>query len=411
MVALEAGIDPPALCPNWLFPPQTKAHPLLWSWPPVALTLLFASTLTVMSGATISPALPKIAEAFADHPNAAFMVKLVLTVPALFIVIGGPIAGWIVDTMGRRKLLLSALALYALAGTAGAFATSLETLIVSRAFLGLAVAGIMTCSTTLLIDLFEGPARMRLMGLQAAFASGGGVVFILMGGALSELGWQAPFFIYLASLIILALAVPYLPEPKRPPFQIAQGQPKQNMRIAWAIYAAGFMSQVAFYTIPVNLPFFLAADYGVTGAAAGASIAVSTLFMAITSSNYGRVRARFPYAALIAIAFGLMGAGFVFIGLARELPVLLLGLSMTGTAFGVLMPSCGSWLSEIADPAYRGRVMGGMGTAIFLGQFCSPLITGPLTVAFNYHTVYMALGAALMAAGLLSRPVLNRAAA
>jgi MFS family permease len=372
--------------------------------------LLFAATLTVMSGATISPALPKIAEAFADHPNAAFMVKLVLTVPALFIVIGGPIAGWIVDTVGRRRLLLVALGLYAVAGTAGAFATSLEALIASRALLGLAVAGVMTCSTTLLIDNFEGPARLKLLGLQAAFASGGGVVFILLGGVLSELGWQAPFFIYLASLIILALAIPFLPEPKRPPFQAALGAPKQNMRVAWALYGGAFMSQVAFYTIPVNLPFYLAADYGVTGAAAGAAIAVSTLFMALVSINYARLRARLPYAALIAIAFGLMGTGFVVIGLAYTLPALLFGLAFTGVAFGVLMPSCASWLSEIADPAFRGRVMGGLGTAVFLGQFSSPFITGPLSAQLDYHLVYVILGGVLMAAAVLSQPVLKRAA-
>jgi MFS family permease len=388
-----------------------KAPPLLWTWPPVALTLLFAATLTVMSGATISPALPKIAEAFAGHPNADIMVKLVLTVPALFIVIGGPIAGWIVDTIGRRKLLLTGLTLYALAGTAGAFATSLEGLIVTRAFLGLAVASVMTCATTMLIDNFEGPARLKLMGLQAAFASGGGVVFILLGGILSELGWRAPFFIYLASLIILAFAVPFLPEPKRPPIQEAMGKPKQNMRIAWAIYGGAFISQVAFYTIPVNLPFVLAQDYGVAGAAAGAAIAVSTLAMALISSNYPRVRARLPYRDLIAIAFGLMGTGFVVIGLAHSLPALLFGLAITGLAIGVLMPSCASWLSEIADPAFRGRVMGGLGTAVFLGQFSSPILTGPLSQAMDYHWVYGALGAALLAAALASRPVLNRAAA
>lgn len=384
---------------------------MLWTWPPVALTLLFAATLTVMSGATISPALPKIAEAFADHPNAAFMVKLVLTVPALFIVIGGPIAGWIVDTMGRRRLLLAGLVLYAVAGTAGAFAPTLELLIASRAFLGLAVACVMTCATTLLIDNFEGPARLKLMGLQAAFASGGGVVFILMGGVLSELGWQAPFFIYLASLLILALAIPFLPEPPRQTFAAAEGKPKQNMRIAWAIYGGAFISQVAFYTIPVNLPFVLAQDYAVTGAAAGGAIAVSTLAMALISSNYARVRARLPYASLIAIAFGLMGTGFIVIGLAHTLPALLFGLAITGTAFGVLMPSCASWLSEIADPAFRGRVMGGLGTAVFLGQFSSPLLTGPLSSALDYHIVYAILGGVLLAAALLSQPVLKRAAA
>ena len=49
-------------------------------------TILLVSTLTVMSGATISPSLPAMQAHFSGVPNADFWVRLVLTVPALFIV-------------------------------------------------------------------------------------------------------------------------------------------------------------------------------------------------------------------------------------------------------------------------------------------------------------------------------------
>ena len=48
-------------------------------------TLLFISTLTIMSGATISASLPGIAARFADVENVALLSRLVLTLPAVFI--------------------------------------------------------------------------------------------------------------------------------------------------------------------------------------------------------------------------------------------------------------------------------------------------------------------------------------
>ena len=55
--------------------------------------LLFLASLTVISGAAISPALPQMHAAFKDLPQADFLVRLVLTIPALFIAILAPLAG------------------------------------------------------------------------------------------------------------------------------------------------------------------------------------------------------------------------------------------------------------------------------------------------------------------------------
>ena len=76
-------------------------------------TLLLVSTLTVMAGATIAPSLPAMQEHFQSVNNAALWVRLVLTLPALFIVVGSLIAGIVVDRFGRKPLLLAATALYA----------------------------------------------------------------------------------------------------------------------------------------------------------------------------------------------------------------------------------------------------------------------------------------------------------
>ncbi|MDJ0569270.1 MAG: MFS transporter [Pleurocapsa sp. MO_192.B19] len=95
---------------------------------PIKATLLFTSSLTVMSGATIAPSLPAMQEYFATVPNSALLVRLVLTIPALFIAIGGLFAGQLVDRLGRKLLLIASTALYGLSGASGFVLNSLGTI-------------------------------------------------------------------------------------------------------------------------------------------------------------------------------------------------------------------------------------------------------------------------------------------
>ncbi|MCK5313540.1 MAG: MFS transporter, partial [Anaerolineales bacterium] len=156
------------------------------------LTILLGSTTTIMAATIISPALPGMAEAFADIPNADFLVRLTLTMPALFIAFGALIVGYLLDRWGRKPVLIISLILYGLAGTAGFFLDSLSTSLVSRAMLGLAVAGIMSGFVTLILDYFKGSELNRFLGLQGAFIGLGGMVFLLFAGFLAEIGWQYP---------------------------------------------------------------------------------------------------------------------------------------------------------------------------------------------------------------------------
>jgi MFS family permease len=126
------------------------------------VTLLLASTLTVMAGATIcrrqcyaiAPSLPQMQKHFEGVENVELLVRLVLTVPALFIAIASSAIGIIVDRFGRKPVLIFSAAVYGLVGSSGFFSNSLLTIILGRAFLGFAVAGIMVSATTLIADYY-----------------------------------------------------------------------------------------------------------------------------------------------------------------------------------------------------------------------------------------------------------------
>jgi MFS family permease len=367
------------------------------------LTLLLASSLTVMAGATVSPALPAMQEHFATaiaNPDTrTTLVKLVITLPALFIVMGSPIAGWIVDRFGRKPLLLITAILYGLAGSSGLYLESLSGILVGRAVLGLAVAGVMVSATTLIADYYSGAARAAFMGLQAGFMGLGGVVFLTLGGALAQQNWHYPFGIYLLSWLIVPLIIRFISEPDRHPSADRTGNVTNHQAMPIAIlvliYGLTTLSQTAFYLIPVQLPFFLTQLVQAIPSQSGMAIALCTLFSAVASVAYGKLKQRLEFVSFLPLIFGLMGIGYLLIGQSGEWAQVLVGLAIAGLGLGVLMPNMSVWLSSIVSDETRGRALGGLSTAMFLGQFISPIVAQPLTKVMGLGQIYALTGGML----------------
>jgi MFS family permease len=375
------------------------------------LTLLLASSLTVMSGATVSPSLPAMKQQFesaiADADLRTTLVKLVITLPALFVVIGSPIAGLIVDRFGRKPLLLLTAILYGFAGSSGLYLESLPAILVGRAFLGLAVSGVMVSATTLIADYYIGPARAAFMGLQAGFMGLGGVVFLTLGGALAQQNWHYPFGIYLFAWPIAILVLAFISEPERgessQPNIGTETEPiKQSTPVGVMAIVYGFttLSQIAFYLIPVQLPFFLDGLVKALPSQSGMAIAFCTLFSAFASLTYGKLKQRMEFVTFLPIIFGFMGIGYLLIGQSSNWAQVLTGLAISGMGLGILMPNMSVWLSSAVPDAMRGRALGGLSTAMFLGQFLSPIVTQPLTKNLGLGGTYALTGGSLVIVAL-----------
>ena len=374
------------------------------------LTLLLVSTLTIMAGATISPSLPAMREAFSGVANADVWVRLVLTLPALFIVLGAPLAGLITDRLGRKPLLVAATILYGLAGASGFVLESLWAILAGRALLGLAVGGIMTSVTTLISDYFEGKERANVLGLQGTFMNLGGILFLTLGGVLADLEWRLPFLIYLFAFVLLPLVLYSLDEPE----QVENDDEAIGLaQLPWGllsiIYSAGLVFMTIFYTIPVQLPFYLTNSFGASGTLTGLAVATASLFGAVSSTLYSRISDRLSYVAILSLLFTLMSVGYAFIGLATSVVFVMVGLAVAGLGLGLVLPNLNRWTSESASAKLRGRALSGVTTATFLGQFLSPLATQPLANATGLATMYLALSGVLLALavvfGLLRLPI------
>lgn len=351
-------------------------------------TLLAAASLTVMAGATIAPALPSMAQHFKSLPGAGddteFLVRLALTGPGLFTAVGSLLVGFMIDRVGRLTPMVAGLLLYVAAGTAGLYIETLTQLLIARALLGLAVALVMVATTTIIGDLFIGPARARINGLQGACMSLGGVAFLLVAGFLADVGWRAPFAIYFAALLVLVGTLFTLRghgaemTSARPEGAGGVDEPATPRWLLGVVIALGFVSMVLFYMLPTHLPFRLQ-ELGVTERKfGGIAIAVNGLVAGVVAANYGRVRAILPYAGITSVQMLLMGAGFLVIAMAEGLSMVLVGVAINGLGQGLMLPNAMNWLQSLTTAKARGRMSGLLISAIFMGQFLSPVITKPI---------------------------------
>ncbi|MET8763500.1 MFS transporter [Lentzea sp. NPDC004782] len=357
-----------------------------------AVVLLLSSCLSVLGAVLLAPVLPAIQNAFADTPGVATLTPVVLTVPALVIGLTAPLAGRIVDRLGRKRLLVGALLVYAVVGTAPLWLASLPLIVASRVLVGLTEAAIMTCCTTLLADYFHGTRRQRYFGLQVVCTTVAATVFFAVGGLLGASGWRTPFWLYAVSLPLAFLAARHI---WQPPAQSRATLPALPWRTLLVPVGVSGIGGLVFYVLIVELSYVLD-RIGVTSTATiGAVSAIGSLATAIAAAVYARV-ARFGPAIIVPAAFVLCGLGILGLALAGTVPMVAVSAVIAGLGNGLMLPALLTWALGSLTFAQRGRGTGIWTSAVFIGQFACPLAVLALAGALS------GLSAALLAVGAVA---------
>jgi MFS family permease len=401
--------------------------------------ILAATALALLSTPLAAPAMPEIAKVFAANatneafaaailsaisilpgePSVIFLVKFILlSIPALFIILGAPIVGWLSDNTGRRSLLNASLLVFGIAGTSGYFADSFFFLFVGRAILGLSIAGIKTATVAMVGDYYDGEERNKVIGWQGSAMKFGGVIFMLLGGFLANSSWQTPFLGYLLAFVILPSGLialsESLPEAARAPQDTDKELPSIPLLPAAYVFVSAFLASALFFVTPVQLPFYLRNAFDASPFEMGAAIALGNTIGALTSLTYHRFKKRLNFQAIYAVIFLSMGIGYFLVAAAGSYAVALGGMVVGGIGFGLYVPNQSSWILSLVSPKRRGFAVGIVTTAMFLGQFSAPILVQPFIDPNKPTAVWTTMGYALLALAvvylLLSRFSSTRAA-
>ena len=154
-------------------------------------------------------ALPEIGDdlGFSEHTLQS-VISCYAVASAGFLLLGGRAA----DLLGRRRVLIAGLGLYAGASFVGGLATEPAVLLGARAVQGLGGAFVFPATLSLVNTTFaEGRERNRAVAVWGAAGAAGLVIGVLLGGVLTRtLGWEAVFWVNVplaGAAIVLAFVV------------------------------------------------------------------------------------------------------------------------------------------------------------------------------------------------------------
>ncbi len=339
--------------------------------------ILIASVMPIMAIISLVPVLPLLMREFADVPGSAFLVPMALTIPALCVALFSPLAGWLSDRMGRKKLLVASLLLYAAFGVIPWFLTDLFPILGARVALGIVEAMIMTVATALIGDYFEGARREKWIALQVGVASLAAVVLIAAGGGMAEaFGSRGPFLLYLLAVPAALAAAIILFEPSVTKASDADTSFPYGAVVPLALTT--LFVAIVFYTVIVQLGPILQMSgdvspgvIGLIGAVCNLAIGLGTFIFHKSKSPAGP---RFLAIGLVVGACGYAGAG-----LSSAIPAVAGFAVLACIGSGMMLPNMLTWTMASLPPQMRAQGMGLWTGAFFLGQFLAPLVATAVT--------------------------------
>ena len=181
---------------------------------------------------TIFPAFPQIgAELGADKLAMQQTISVYLLAYAAMSVVHGPLS----DALGRRRVILAGLVVFALASVGCALSTSLPMLLMFRALQGLSAGVGLIVGRAVVRDVLHGDDAQRLMSqISMVFGIAPAVAPIIGGWLLGWSRWPGIFW-FLAGFALLLIAAVWRGLPETHPCRCRPARCCATMSASWAI--------------------------------------------------------------------------------------------------------------------------------------------------------------------------------
>lgn len=351
-----------------------------------------------MGVASITPAFPSIIQHFQISPTQVALLITVFTFPGIVL---SPIVGILADRLGRKKILIPSLLLFAAAGFACFFTQNWQVFLVLRFFQGLGAASLGSLNITLIGDLFEGKKRGEIMGYNASVLSVGTASYPAIGGALALAGWQYPFLLPLFAVPVALMVIFWLKNPEPDKKQNLKSYLKNtwkiiNQKTVWGLFIVNILLFVVLYGAFLSyFPQMMVERFKASSLEIGLFMSGFSVVTAITASQKKNISRILSAKAQLNTSFVLYAISMLFLAQSQSLWMLVIPLVCFGLGHGMLIPGVQTLLVGFAPISERAGFMSINSMVLRIGQTTGPLIIG---LFFAVGGVSMAfLGGAIVA--------------
>ena len=318
----------------------------------------------------------------------AAAVGLVMATFALAAVLVRPLMGRLVDTLGRRPLLLLGIGLFILSPLLFIFATSIPLLMAARALQGVGLAAFTIASTTWIADLVPASRRGEAMSNFASASVLSLAILPVVGSSLLRVTSFPVIFALAAGLALVSLVGASARERHGQAASSGQGHFWTTVRrrgvwlpsllvMTLGVAYGAIISFIALFTRERGLPdgglFFLL-------------YAVAAI---IGRGPLGRLSDRLGHERVIAPLALLAVGAIVLLAMAHTLPWFLLAGICYGLTFGTAWPLLNALVVNHASLQGRGAAVGMISTGFDLGIAGGSFLGGLLVAPLGYSGMYV----------------------
>lgn len=348
--------------------------------------------IMTLGNSMLIPVLPTIEKKL---EISSFQSSLLITVYSAVAIMLIPLAGYLSDRFGRKKVIIPSLMVAAMggaiAGVGAWFAKDPYSLILlGRFFQGMGAAGSAPIVMPLVGDMFQREDEVSSgLGVIETANTFGKVLSPILGASLAAVAWQLPILaVPVFCLISLCMVLWLLKTPKqreRPkPFRHFLTEVKavfrQKGRGLYAIFAIGAICMFVLFGVLFFLSSMLEDKYRIDGVGKGLILAVPLGVLCLASWLTGRMigedKKVMKWVAFTGLV--MLAAAVFFAGFSSRLLLTIAGLVFAGLGIGAALPCLDALITEGVGKSERGTVTSIYSSMRFVGVALAPPIASLL---------------------------------
>lgn len=371
--------------------------------------------IMTLGNSMLLPILPQISK---ELGISSFQVSMLITVYGLMAIVMIPIAGYLSDTYGRKKVILPSLIIAAIGGIICVVAAWLMkgisaywVILAGRLLQGIGAAGAFPIVLPFVGDLFKKEEDVsKSLGIIETSNTFGKVLSPIVGAYLGLWLWFAPFIaIPVLCLISFGLVLFLVRKPE------AQEQPeKQSIREflkgivsilrkkgrwLYAIFAIGGICMFVTFSVQFYLSEILESKYKMHGAMKGVVLAVPLALLCLSSYGTGKIIGQ-NKTLMKWLGFGgmvLLTAAMIFAGFNKGIYFLVGFMGLGCIGIGIVLPCMDALITEGIEKENSGTITSLYSSMRFIGVSLGPPVVSLLMS--SGHWVLFALMATVGAIG------------
>ncbi|USL43878.1 MFS transporter [Priestia megaterium] len=356
------------------------------------LALASVPLIMTLGNSMLIPVLPVIEKRL---QISSLQVSMIITVYSIFAIFLIPIAGYLSDRFGRKKIIIPSLLLAAVGGALTGWASwqmanPFWVILIGRAIQGIGSAGAMPVVMPCVGDMFKDEQEItKGLGLIETANTFGKVLSPILGAFLAAMIWFLPFwFIPILCLISILLVIFLVKVPKNDSSSESEQKKKSitqflkdlkktlKENIGWlmAIFILGAIIMLVLFGVLFYLSTILEERYHIVNTKKGLVMAIPLLALSISSFVAGKKVGNNKIVMKWSAFFGflLLTCSFIILFFNTSLFSILLTLVLGGIGIGAALPSLDALITEGIEKEERGTITSLYSSMRFVGVAAGP---------------------------------------